>query len=256
MTQSNFLIENSEYPVLNVEQNSDSLDKIHPYEYEERANILNHQISRALDEIDELPDAACPNDEAVIAITLHPDYLAKSYHLSGILTETGLRQVGSREKKIEPLQSMRESPIIKTTELFIAGPRKTLRQLLPTRHEKVSNIFKKDFRKIETVRCLGLERIKGKIPVGNKLPLEVVLHISGDRENGEYIYSGFKQWCDKINVRILGNHVAGGLSFVNARADSDVINDLIRFSFLRLVRRMPKLSFRAVTPKASAGKTT
>ena len=252
MARSNFLIGNGESLVTNVKQNSGSPDKTHPYEYEERADVLGPQISRVLDEVDELPSAACPDDEAVVAVTLHPSYLARSYHPSGILRELGLRQVGSREERIEPLRSVRKSPITKTTELFVAGPRRALRGLLPTRHEEVSDVFKEDFRKIETVRSLGLERIRGENLVGDELPLEVVLHVSGDGEDGERIYLGFEEWCDKIGVRVLSDHVVGGLSFVNARADSDVLNDLVKFPFLRLARRMPKLSFRAVALRAAA----
>ncbi len=251
MARTNFLIGNGESLVTNVKQNTGSPDKVHPYEFDERLDVLAPQIKEALNAVDELPNAACPDDEAVVAITLHPSYLARSYHPSGILRELGLRQVGSREEQVEPLRSVRKTPITKTTELFIAGPRKALHRLLPSTDADVSEVFMEDFRKIETVRSLGLERIRGNNLDGDEIPLEVVLHISGDGESGDRIYLGFEEWCDQIGVDVLSDRVVGGLSFVNARADSDTLADLVKFPFLRLARRMPKLSFRAVALRAA-----
>ena len=65
------MIENGESLVTDVKQNSGSPDKTHLYEYEERADVLAPRISRVFDEVIELPRAACPNDEAVIAVILH-----------------------------------------------------------------------------------------------------------------------------------------------------------------------------------------
>ena len=141
MARTNFLIGNGESLVTNVKQNTGSPDKVHPYEFDERLDVLAPQIKEALNAVDELPNAACPDDEAVVAITLHPSYLARSYHPSGILRELGLRQVGSREEQVEPLRSVRKTPITKTTELFIAGPRKALHRLLPSTAAEVSEVF-------------------------------------------------------------------------------------------------------------------
>lgn len=257
MVQTKFLIGNGESLITNVTQNpSNPNDKAHPYEFDERVTSLSPVIKNVLKEVDELPDAACPDNEAVVAITLHPSYLARSYHPSAMLRELGLRQVGSRERNIDPEKSVRKTPITKTTELFIAGTRTALRGLLPSPSLEQSEVFRDDYRKIETVRALGSERLRDKDMVGEEIPLEVVLHISGDGEDGDRIYLGFEKWCDQIGVEVLSDRVVGGLSFVNARADVDVLDKLIKFPFLRLVRRMPKLSFRPVNLRSEVNDET
>lgn len=252
MAQTKFLIGNGESLVTKVTQNTGSGDKAHPYEFADRVRTLTPVIEEVLAHVDELPDAACPDDEAVVALTLHPSYLARSYHPSNMLRELGLRQVGSREQTVEPLKSVRKTPITKTTELFIAGPRPALHHLLPARNKNPSDAFKDDFRKIETVRALGLERLRGTNMKGENIPLEVVLHVAGDGEDGERIYLGFEDWCNVVGVELLNDRMIGGLAFVNARADHDMLEDLVKFPFLRLARRMPKLSFRPVSLRAAA----
>lgn len=252
MAKTRFLIGNGESLVSKITANTGSGEKAHPYEFEERVQTLTPVISSVLAEVDRLPKAACPGDEAVIAMTLHPSYLARSYHPSGLLRELGLRQVGSRETSIDPLRSVRKTPITKTTELFIAGPRRALHSLLPSRATERSEVYRDDFRKIETIRALGSERLRGADLRGEDIPLEIVLHVAGDGEDGERIYLGFEDWCAKIGVDVLSDRVLGGLSFINARADADTLDDLVKFPFLRLARRMPKLSFRPGGLRAAA----
>src|SRR5690606_2207263 len=128
--------------------------------------------------------------------------------------ELGLRQVGSREASVDPLRSVRKTPVTKTAELFIAGARPALHGLLPSLDSEYSDIFRDDFRKIETVRTLGMERLRGIDMSGDDIPLEVVLHVAGDGEDGDRIYLGFEKWCEKIGVEVLSDRVIGGLSFV------------------------------------------
>ena len=251
MARSNFLIGNGESLVTTITQNTGSGDKSHPYGFNERVETLTPTIQKVLSEVDHLPDAACPGDEAVVAVTLHPSYLARSYHPSGILRELGLRQVGSRENTVEPMRSVRKTPITKTTELFIAGPRISLHGLLSKGDDRPSDAFKEDFRKIEGIRALGTERLRGTNLEGDDIPLEVVLHIAGDGEDGERIYLGFEDWCAEIGVDVLSDRAVGGLSFINARAGSEALENLVKFPFLRLARRMPKLSFPPVGLRAA-----
>lgn len=251
MAQTRFLIGNGESLVTKISQNTGSGEKAHPYEFEERVEALAPTIKSVLAEIDDLPVLACPDDEAVVALTLHPSYLARSYHPSGLLRELGLRQVGSREESVDPMRSVRKTPLTKTTELFIAGPRPALHKLLPNPDSSASDTFREDFRKIETIRALGPERLRGEDLQGKNIPLEVVLHVAGDGGN-DRIFLGFEDWCDEIGVEVLEDRTVGGLSFVNARADGDTLKELVRFPFLRLARRMPKLSFRPVALRAAS----
>lgn len=251
MARSKFLIGNGESLVSRATASSGPPSKVHPYQFEERAETLAPLIQNVLTEIDQLPAGACPHDEAVIAVTLHPSYIAKSYHPTGMLRELGLRQVGSRERSIDPMRSVRKESIRKTTELFIAGPRKALHRLNPLSAVEVSEVFREDFRKIESVRLPGSERIRGEGLEGAGIPLEIVLHISGDEENGERIIGGFEDWCETIGAKVLSDRSIGGLSFLDVRADEKTLKDIALFPFLRLARRMPKLSFRPAALRAA-----
>ena len=77
-------------------------------------------IVRALDA---LPEAACPHDEAIGALTLNPEYIAKSYFPSDLLRAVGLRLVGSRGRRITPERRSRgrEPQETLTTELLLRG---------------------------------------------------------------------------------------------------------------------------------------
>lgn len=50
-------------------------EKKHPYNLKEAQKRLAPQVERAVGRIEMLPRAACPNDQAVATITLHPAYL-------------------------------------------------------------------------------------------------------------------------------------------------------------------------------------
>lgn len=54
-------------------------EKTHPYTFSEARARLTPRVTEVSLSLDALPPAACPRDEAVAAITLHPTYLAKSY---------------------------------------------------------------------------------------------------------------------------------------------------------------------------------
>lgn len=250
MTRSNFLIGGGETLVGNVTALSGSGDKAHPYTFDESVDRLAPQIQHTLAVVDDLPDGACPGDEAVVGVTLHPSYLAKSWHPAPLFKSLGLRQVGSRETRVDPEVSVRKDPVRVTTELFVAGSRENLHLLDPARQPDPSEVFQEQFCRIETVAPLGRERLKGPRLTGQNIPLEVVLHLGEENGGDSLVLSGFEEWCEKIGVEVIEDRMIGALAFINARADEDELDDLARFSFLRVARRMPKLAFRAIGARA------
>ena len=90
---------------------------------------LAPRISEAAEQLDALPDGACPNNQSVAVITLHPSYLAKSLFPTNLLRVVGLEAVGSRAKQIVPEKGPKKSSkkpqaaTLATAEIFIAGPR-------------------------------------------------------------------------------------------------------------------------------------
>src|SRR4051812_36049305 len=98
----NYLIGRGETLVRPIDLATGGGEKAHPYTFEEAFAQLRPELDRLGDAVSRLPNLACPNDEAVVAITLHPTYLAKSYHPTRLLNRLGLRQVGSRERRVMP----------------------------------------------------------------------------------------------------------------------------------------------------------
>ena len=77
----------------------------------------------------ELPDDAFPGGSAVLALTLNPEYIAKSYFPTTLLQKVGIDVVGSRPKRVIPEKRSRNRAPEETltTELFARGHRSLFR---------------------------------------------------------------------------------------------------------------------------------
>lgn len=73
-----------------------------PYTFNESQERLIPMLSQSAADIHELPLDACPQDQAILSMTLHPEFIAKSYFPDKLLNAVGLRVVGSRPRKITP----------------------------------------------------------------------------------------------------------------------------------------------------------
>ena len=73
-----------------------------PYDVSTARARLNSMITQAVFEADLLPVTACPGDRVVTALTLHPTYVAKSYHPGALLRSAGFEQVGSKPIEVVP----------------------------------------------------------------------------------------------------------------------------------------------------------
>lgn len=225
--------------------------KKHPYTFDEAFKRLAPEMDQVAYEVSTLPDLACPNDQTVISITLHPTYLAKSYYPTKLLKAVGLRQVGSRETKIMPSawtqKTAPDKPMV-APELFIAGDKNKIIRLKEEIQESQSSHIQDDFRKIEHIAALDLTRLRPIPGDEDIVPLEVVLHADVTEDEGEKILLGFKNWCKSLGITTewAQRQQVGGLSFLGLRVKRSLIPDMTRFSFLRAVRRMPTLTFRDV----------
>lgn len=230
-------------------------EKAHPYEFDEVYNFLRPELDALAAEVQMLPALACPDDEAVASIVLHPAYLAKSYHPTRLLNELGLRQVGSRERRITPRKWTKKDPPAEAVapELFVAGNRRRLATLGETVLSLRDTRIYDEFRRIEHVAALGGERLKPIPGDDPSPPLEVVLHADVSEHWGERVLSAFWKWCAELGIEAdwsRRQHV-GGLAFLGFHADRSTLNELVQFAFLRAARRMPKLAFREVGLRAS-----
>lgn len=225
------------------------------YSFSEAKKRLTPRIVEAAKIIASLPQAACPGDEAVAVATLHHEYLSKSSYPETLIQATGLRAIGSRTVVHTPEKvSTTKGPQPKSTsELFLAGPRKTfdsfagqIRTLMP------SSELAEDIIKIEDFRAPTVdERI---LPIKSKdatPQLEIVLH-SGDGAARDRLLNSFRDYLDTIGIKVnLADRIdAGNLSFLSIRARTAQVRDIAKFSFLRKVREMPRL--RPLMPKEAS----
>ena len=78
------------------------MTKVDPYQFTEARDRLAPRIEIVVRQMDNLPGLACPHDECVAAVTLHPAYIAKSFFPLGLLRSVGLEPVGSKPRQVVP----------------------------------------------------------------------------------------------------------------------------------------------------------
>jgi Subtilase family len=226
-----------------------------PYDFDEAILRLTPQIDTLAAYTASLPRAACPADQAVGVITMHPQFTAKSYFPQNLLASFNLRSVGSRptnvvadkvSKRINNINVIVENTELSdTTELFVAGPRHDLaRWAQALSRVNPGETAAKELRRIESVRVpSATDRLR--VPHGNKRArrgYEAVLHVSG-MGDAQYVLQAFEQFALTVDVEPdLGRALqAGGLCYMPIFASERSLSALADFSFLRVVRAIPRL---------------
>jgi len=251
--RSNFLIGYGERLASDIAAPVAGAPKKHPYTFAEARRHLAPKITATARELDELPDEVCPKDQAVALVTLHPTYLAKSYYPAELLKTYGLETIGSRAREISPQKWTKKKPpeSAVTSELFVAGKRSHFRALagniqrLNEAAAGADDLIKiEDFRTQPAGEKLKPLRSKDKEPL-----LEVVLHAQPVREDA-FILEGFEAYLDMFGIKLkldTRRFFAEGLCFLPLRVPRDIAPEVVKYSFLRLAREMPRLrQFRPV----------
>lgn len=243
--RSNFLLGYGERLTEPIEPTSGGGPRTLPYSFHEAHSRLSPMIQDAATELSQLPAAACPQDEAVALLTLHPQYIAKSYYPSILLREAGLDAIGSRPTIIRPDKWTRKGDPeeCESTDLFVAGPRSRLRQwagYLPAWTPQTRGADQLYL--VEHFRAARPDdRIKPIKSDADKLLLEIVLHTPPSISDA--ILEGFNSYVAQFRLRpdINRRLYAGGLCFLPLKAPRRLVQKIACFSFLRVVREMPKL---------------
>ena len=230
MTKRNFLLGKGERLVEDVLGVRGGGPKHHPYTFSEAKDRIAPMLTRVVRGIDQLPAEACPNETAVAAVTLNPEYIAKSYFPERLFKSLGLEAVGSRPRRMTPEKRSkgREPEETITTELFVMGSRSAFRQWrssLPAWNEEAAPA--QDLTSIEQVAApTAHEKIKGKLPKKGELVLEVVLH-RGDHST-KAVLRQFQEYLEVIGLqKALGRKFdAGGLCFVELDAPAEAAERL------------------------------
>ena len=238
-----------------------------PYEPGYARTRLAPQLVQAAEAAHDLPAVACPDGRVVSVMTLHPSFVAKSHFPARLLRAARLRSVGSRPHQVVPELSMHQTTSSDgtkryearpgtaerpTTELFLESTRAHLREW--ARHIQDSTEYlTSDEQGIVVVEQYRMpqrtERTRLPAELPSEVPLEVVLHAAGDVQFG-FVLEAFEEFARRLDVEVeLDRRLAmGSLCFVPALAPADRLDELAEFSFLRVVRPMPRL--RALEPRS------
>lgn len=245
------------------------------YGLAEAVERLSVAADTAASELEMLPQAACPHDQAVGVLTLHPQAIAKSYFPQQVLAQFGLRHVGSRPIVVEPEKWTRQGHVhpVPSTELFVAGERRAFRRFaaeLGALAESAagsdefleavlgarSRALPGELQRLEGVRAQAPEeRVRPlellRRSAGGLQALEVVLH-AADSVQDAFILEGFAEFAAVLGVdaRIERCLYAGGLCFVPVLAPVQVVEEMAAFSFLRVTRPVGRM--RSIVPTQRA----
>ena len=242
----NFLLGHGERLTEEIYIASGGGQKEPPYTFRESVNRLSTMLDFAVSEIDNLPSDACPRDEAIISLTLHPEYIAKSYFPKALMSNVGMTVVGSRPKKITPkkLSHEREPVEVVTTELLARGARSALRSwnlTLPDWNERVHGA--KDLVSIEEIFAPAPHhKLKGKISDSGIQTMEVVLH-ADESDSGFRVLEEFRRFLQvrKLSEGFERYFFAQGLCFIELDALAERSEEIATFSTVRALRKMPEL---------------
>ncbi len=226
-------------------------EKSNPYSFSTARKRLTSEFEAVAEDIDELPELAQPGGDAVIEITLHPSYLAKTYYPKSLIDDLGLYHLGSRAihiapekvvgKRAEASGLLQPAPV-----LYLAGHARMIVEF----SRSVTSWQPDDdvadaFRRIEAVQTPGKDRLKrlsNRFADRDELPLEVVLH--NPDENGNSIVIGtFAEYLETLGARPYLNRrrQTGGLTFMPVLIPRDKLDDVLKFSFLRALREAPRI---------------
>ncbi|MCY4226559.1 MAG: S8 family peptidase [Gammaproteobacteria bacterium] len=246
MTQQNFLLGKGERLTTEIIMRSGGGPKQAPYTFAEACGRLAPMAASTATKIDTLPPEACPNDQAVISLTLNPEYIAKSYFPTKLLNDLGMDVIGSRPRKINPQKRSRGREAIETvtTELFARGRRSIIRawsEDFP--NWEVHRSGANDLISIEQIKApVPDDKIKGNLPDRGRIVLEAVLH-ANELEAHTYMLQAFYSylaWCG-IEAEFGRQFFAKGLCFLEMDAPVERALDIVAFTGVRVLRKMPDL---------------
>lgn len=242
--ESNFLLGHGERltSAVTIKSGQDK-PKAEPYSFAEARDFLQPEVARTARDIGGLPSSACPDDRAVASLTVHPTYIAKSYYPRDFLRTMGFEAIGSKQVTVEARRYATSSTPTTTYSIFVSGARTAFARWASTLMQwSDTDRALAQLRVFEHVDAYPASQKVKRIPEGDDIALEVVLHAEVD-SGGEQILRSFGEYAEHLGMRadFQRRMHLGGLCFVPVRGASERVPELALFSFLRVVRGMPKL---------------
>jgi len=233
-----------------VDIKSPGRSKFPPYQFDEARDRLVVMLKTTVKHLNTLPESACPGGQTVASFTLHPEYLAKSYFPGGLLQEVGLRSIGSKSRMIKPQKRShnREPKEMLTTQLFVAGARSSFKKFADTLPRWLATSPNaRQLPAIEEIAAIPPTARMRPLPRQKEVPLEIVLHAS-ESQRDRFIIQGFQEFLEEQGLVPDTERIffASRLCFLRMYAPPRQTQNIAKFSFLRVLREMPKL--RATNP--------
>jgi len=222
--------------------------KPEPYSLEQQRSLFVPVLDRLARLARETQSSLMPRGEVAAKLTIHPQFLAKSYFPESLLRASGLRLIGSRATDVTPRRMVRntEPREMPTATLIVAGTERDFTQ--------ASRLLQAgDLSAAMIGQINRLERVEPFAPSDRKRGLDLA-HFDGWAET--VLHASFED-RDVINafidrLRELGGNVdrdrartVGGLTFLPLHVEESGAPELIRgiedFTHLRAIRNMPLL---------------
>ncbi|MFC0134392.1 peptidase S8 [Massilia eurypsychrophila] len=218
-------------------------DKAYPYSIEEQRLSLGAQFDAVIAAVHAQPANAKARGESVIKMTLHPTFLAKSFHPNSVLAASGLRCVGSKSSIVTPrkVTTKGEPKPTYTAQLFVAGSEVAVMKLYQQLRTSQVITYQEALRRFELVAPFSAQ---DKLFIRPDAPatvlIEVALHASKDDAD---IINAFSSYVASLGGEAQSKRAlsVAGLTFLPVAIDREKIGDVAEFAFVRVVRTMPAL---------------
>lgn len=240
--EHNYLLGNGEKLAKPHSIDTGSRPKSPPYPFPVSRDRLTNSVKAIAEWAKSLPQDACPNDEIVAEVVLHPRYISKSDQPNQLFSTVGLRAVGRKSVEVSPdAWGVLKHPDSATTDkVFVAVKRVDMLRWsneLPTWTE--AHPAAAQLTQIELIRPFTADAKLIDVPAEGDYVAEVVLHNAADR----YMADAFVEYAAQRHIDVLyeRRRVVGGLTFLPVRMSASASIDLAQFSFVRVVRTMPRL---------------
>jgi hypothetical protein len=240
--EQNFLLGQGERLTGPVKVTRSGGPKNPPYDFATARSRVGKKLATTSATLDDTPAEACPNNEVVAVVTMHPRYVSKSDFPTQLFGAVGLRAVGSRARSIEPERwGIEKHPKLALGEdYFVAGTKRAFSKWstnLP--NWSATSPGAEDLSHVEDVSPLTASEKLRSIPADKEAALfEVVVHEATDQ-----VLKAFEAYATKHGGEALmqrARHVKG-LAFIPVRAPSSRVQEIAAFSFVRVLRGMPSL---------------
>lgn len=216
-----------------------------PYDFPTARDRVATRVHATASAIRGLSPDACPGDEAVAIVTLHPRYVSKSAFPLVLLREVGLRPIGSRPKEVRPdawgLKNKDTETTAITAAIFVAGRRAAFDEWERTApswgHQRLGA---GQLTEVEDLTpYLAVHKVRNLRVEGGQALLELVLH-TGGMSNTLNDFETYAARCGATLALPRARRV-DDLWFIPATCDVASVSRLADFTFLRVVRGMPVL---------------